>query len=58
VAIEYASVRIVRKPARNLVHRQLDRSQPAGGCLIGEAVRRTTEQNAGIDDLIAPETSW
>jgi hypothetical protein len=28
VAIEYASVRIVRKPARNLVHRQLDGSQP------------------------------
>jgi len=26
--LEYASVRIVRKPARNLVHRQLDRSQP------------------------------
>ena len=28
MAIEYASVRIVRRPARNLVHRQLDRSQP------------------------------
>jgi len=27
-AIEYASVQIVRKPARSLVHRQLDRSQP------------------------------
>jgi len=24
----------------------------AGGCLIGEAVRRTTEQNVGLDDLI------
>ena len=28
MAIEYASVQIVRKSARNLVHRQLDRSQP------------------------------
>ena len=27
-AIQYASVQIVRKPARSLVHRQLDRSQP------------------------------
>jgi len=29
--------------------------KPAGGCLIGEAVRRTTEQNAGLDDLITQD---
>ena len=28
IAIEYASVQVVRKPARFVMHRELDRSQP------------------------------